>query len=128
MIILGISLLVFIMLVFIVSSINKQKEVDLDDQRKELNLLIEKINHKRLELSKIDDQIINRSIDPSVNLSKVKNDVLNIYDQSGIKIPLDIVEELSFNNIDDRKQIFDFIENQRQYWILENRKKPYRRL
>lgn len=60
------------------------------------------------------------------------NKVLDLYELSGIKIPLDIIEVLHDNNLIEELQlysfndIYKFIENQRQYWKLENSKKPYK--
>lgn len=53
--------------------------------------------------------------------------VLDIYERSNVRIPKDIIEELSYMNFDNEMDIFNYIENQRHYWKLENSKKPYKK-
>lgn len=60
-------------------------------------------------------------------LTATEENVLDIYEQSNIKIPLEILEELRYLQLDDEEEIFMYIENQRLHWKLENSKKPYRR-
>ena len=54
------------------------------------------------------------------------NEVLDVYDQSNIKIPVDILEDMVVIIFDSEKEVFNYIENQRYYWKLENSKKPYK--
>lgn len=65
-------------------------------------------------------------INPSTNMLQVQEDVLNMYEKSNIRIPSDIIEDLIHMNITDENEIFAYIENQRNYWKLENSKKPYK--
>lgn len=51
------------------------------------------------------------------------NKVLQDYERVGIKIPLDIIEELNYHNFDSEDQIKNFIQVQRNNWKLENNKK-----
>ena len=79
------------------------------------------------------DRILQRGIfRPADDYNQIKtvseqnetiNKVLQEYERSGIKIPLDIVEELNYNNFDSEDQIKNFIQVQRNNWKLENNKK-----
>lgn len=69
----------------------------------------------------------NQRVDTSVSLSQIVIKVLDIYEESHIRIPADIIEDLSYMRFHDEKEVFTFIENQRNYWKLENTKKPYRK-
>lgn len=60
-------------------------------------------------------------------LTQLEERVLDIYVQSNIKIPFEIMEELRYLNLDSEDEIFNYIENQRLHWKLENSKKPYRK-
>ena len=122
MIILAISLLIFLLVLFLLSSKNNKYDT------RELKELETKIFQKRTELESIEQEIHNKRIDRSNNFTIVVNEVLNIYEESNIKIPLDIIEELQFINLSDEKQVFEYIENQRNHWKLENNKKPYRKV
>lgn len=128
MIFLGGMLLLFLLIVFISAMRGTSEANEIKEQKEQLNLLDSKLTAKRTELLSLEQQLQNRSIDRGSNLSNVVNEVLDIYEQSNIKIPIDIIEELQFMNLTDNKQVFDYIENQRNYWTLENRKKPFRRL
>lgn len=128
MIFLGGMFLLFLLIVFISAMRGTSEANEIKEQKEQLNLLDSKLTAKRTELLSLEQQLQNRSIDRGSNLSNVVNEVLDIYEQSNIKIPIDIIEELQFMNLTDNKQVFDYIENQRNYWTLENRKKPFRRL
>ena len=128
MIALGGMALLFLLIVFIVAMRGIDEAEKVKEQREELNILESKIIGKQAKLNSLEQAIQNKSIDRTSNLSTVVNEVLNIYDQSNIKIPLDIIEELHYMNLTTDKQVFDYIENQRNHWKLENNKKTYRRL
>jgi len=122
MIILAISLLIFLLVLFLLSSKNNKYDT------RELKELERKIFQKRTELDSIEQELHNKRIDRTNNFTIVVNEVLNIYEESNIKIPLDIIEELQFMNFSNEKQVFEYIENQRNHWKLENNKKPYRKV
>lgn len=84
------------------------------------------ILEKQKQLSMLDNQIENKTIDRSVGLRKLEVKVLDMYDQSGIRVPADIIEDLNYMNLETEEEIFKYIENQRYYWKLENTKKPYK--
>jgi len=128
MIALGGMALSFLLIVFIIAMRGMSETEKIKEVKQELNILESKITGKRAKLISLEQAIQNKTIDRTSNLSKIVNEVLNIYDESNIKIPLDIIEELQYVNLTTDKQVFDYIETNRNYWILENRKKPYRRL
>lgn len=84
----------------------------------ELTYLIQQKENELNELSS--NKPINR-------FTITQNKVLDLYEQSNIRLPLDILEDLSTQNLETEKEIFDFIENQRNHWKLENQKKPYKK-
>ena len=122
--ILATILILFLLLIFIVSIVGNNSKPN----NHELKQLDTMIHEKRIELSQIEQQIKNKSYNRGNNLSNVVNEVLDIYEQSNIKIPLDIIEELQYMSLSDEKQVFEYIENQRNHWKLENNKKPYRKV
>ena len=128
MILLGGMTLFFLLIVFIFAMRGTNEAEKVKEQREELNMLESKIIGKQAKLNSLEQQLQNKSIDRTSNLSNVVNEVLDIYDQSNIKLPLDIIEELHYMNLTTDKQVFDYIENQRNHWKLENNKKTYRRL
>ena len=128
MIILGGMLLLFLLIVFIFAMRGTSEAEKVKEQKQELNILESKIIGKRAKLNSLEQEIQNKAIDRISNLSNVVNEVLDIYEQSNIKIPLDIIEELQHLNLSTDKQVYDYIENQRNHWKLENNKKTYRRL
>src|SRR5690606_20806218 len=73
----------------------------------------------------IQNQLTNRNT--LTGLTRIEENVLDIYEQNNIKIPIDILEDLRHMNLDDEDEIFMYIESQRRHWKLENSKKPYRK-
>lgn len=84
----------------------------------ELTYLIQQKENELNELS---------SNKPINHFTQSQNRVLDLYEQSNIRLPLDILEDLATQNLKTEKEIFDFIENQRNQWKLENQKKPYKK-
>jgi hypothetical protein len=94
---------------------------------KELEKLEEEIIRKKHLIHTLDQHIENQTIDRTVMLTKSEIAVLDLYDKSNIKIPIDIVEDLSTMKLDSETDIYNFIEIQRRYWKLENTKKVFRK-
>lgn len=84
------------------------------------------IDSKQKALSLLNLQIESNKIDNNVKLTAAQISVLNIYEDSHIRIPADILEDLSSRKFSSEKEIFSYIENQRYFWKLENTKKPYK--
>lgn len=59
-------------------------------------------------------------------LSDTIEKVLNTYDQSGIRLPLDIIEELDYLNLTSEVEITEYIESQRIHWKYECMKKLFK--
>ena len=76
-----------------------------------------------IETEKIEARIIKETSFP-IHI----NAVLDIYDDANIKLPLDIIEDLDYMNLETAKEAYDYIENQRLHWKLENTKKPHRKV
>lgn len=89
-----------------------------EERLAELSYLIQQKENELNELP------TNKSIN---RFTITQNKVLDLYEQSNIRLPLDILEDLSTQNLKTEKEIFDFIENQRNQWKLENQKKPYKK-
>lgn len=121
LVILGLSLLAFIVIIMIVANISKTN-------KKEVDRVNEVLQQKYQELEHINEEIKNKTVDHTYSLSRNALQVLDIYEQSGIKIPLDILEEVSQSIGFTQKEIYDFIESQRQNWKLENSKKTIRKV
>lgn len=88
-------------------------------------ILDTKIDIKKHQLQQLEMELSSRSIDRNTYLTQLETDVLNIYDDSNIRIPVEIIEDLSHRKLDNKKDIQFFIESQRHYWKLENNKKPF---
>lgn len=95
-----------------------QEIMESQERLAELTYLIQQKENELNELSS------NKSIN---RFTITQNKVLDLYEQSNIRLPLDILEDLSTQNLKTEKEIFDFIENQRNHWKLENQKKPYKK-
>ena len=121
-------LLLFLLLVFTISIIGKSRQDELREEEKRLQELDSQIRTKQVQLNSLQNQVLSNTVDKKTSLPHGTNQVLDIYDESNIKIPLDIIEELSYMNFHSEKEVFDYIENQRNYWTLEHRKKPYRKV
>ena len=121
-------LLLFILIVFIVSMIGKSRQDELIEEEKYLQELESQIRTKEIQLNSLENQVLLNTVDKKTSLPNGINKVLDIYEQSNIKIQLDIIEELSYMTFHSDKEVFDYIENQRNHWKLENNKKVYRRL
>lgn len=99
-------------------------------RRQEDALLQQEINAKRTELAALDQQILVKKeelkalqVDSRTMTSEAVNNVLNKYDYMNIRVPKDIIEDVTYYGFTDEKQIFEYIESQRQHWKLENNKK-----
>lgn len=63
----------------------------------------------------------------STTMSPLVDTALDIYEQSMIKLPLDIIEELSYTEFKNVDEVIKFIEMQRVNWKFENQKKLLRK-
>lgn len=61
--------------------------------------------------------------DTSVHMSTLLVEALDLYDKSNIRIPKDIIEDATIHHFDTVERAIQYIENQRNYWKLENQKK-----
>lgn len=104
----------------------KQRE-DNSHLYNEREILDKQLNEKMEQLSHLSRQVENQTIDKGMSLRMMEIRVLDIYEDSNIKIPTDIIEELHRMGLSNEKEIFDYIENQRYFWKLENSKKPYKK-
>lgn len=60
-------------------------------------------------------------------LTATQSRIMDNYADQGIRLPIDIQEELTYHKIIEEKEIYNFIESQRQQWKMEMQKKPYRK-
>ena len=113
-----IILMVFLILVFSITPKRNHLTQEIMESQETLAELTYLIQQKQ--------QILTNQ--PTINhFTQSENRVLDLYDQSNIRLPLDILEDLSALSFLSENEIFDFIENQRNYWKLENQKKPYKK-
>jgi len=115
-----------IMIIFIISVFSKVKHEGNAHLIEQSKILDDEINEKTKQLSEVNNQLETQTVDRSTFLTAGQTKVLDIYEQSNIKLPVEIIEELTHLRITNENDIFKFIENQRYYWKLENTKKPFR--
>jgi hypothetical protein len=117
---------VVIVSVFVIKKPKPSKEVEtLGDEIERLNAVLDAKYQELIELNK---QIEMHQIDTNVSLTKNEVKALDIYEQSGIRIPSDIIEDMSAMRLNSVNEMVDYIEIQRSYWKLENTKKAFRRV
>ena len=92
-------------------------------QQKELTQLENTIQLKQKELSHLENKL--DTIKSPFSYSSQVTNALNLYQNSFIKLPADILEELSFFNdsFTSTTDVVTFIENQRNNWKIENTKR-----
>jgi hypothetical protein len=107
--------------------LNKRKDEKFSEDMEQYEKLLDMIDDAEQRLHAINNKIDSKQIDKTYNLTKNAIDVLDIYEQSHIKIPVDIIEELTEKNdwALSKDDVFNFIQNRRDYWKLENTKKVY---
>lgn len=121
LILLVIMLLFFIIVVFLLVPERNEASQEINESYEILTELTYLIQQKENELNELpSNNVINR-------FTNTQNKVLDVYENSNIRLPYDILEDLAAQNLKTEKEIFDFIENQRNYWKLENQKKPYKK-
>ena len=117
------GLLVLLLLGLTIAGHTVKKSKENETYNKELQ---KQIDFKQKQLEELNNQIENAKRDTRVHMNQATVKALDIYEQSNIKIPVDIIEDIASLNITDEKQAYEYIENQRHFWKLENTKKPYR--
>lgn len=60
------------------------------------------------------------------NLPIMYERVLDAYENQGIRIPIEIIEELVHSRANTEDEVFKFIESQRNVWKQESMKKVYK--
>lgn len=126
--ILGSVAILFILILYSVTSISSTRKKDLTATQEEEKQLIQRIEAYKQQLNEQKQQYENNKINPIVNLSTIVNNVLDVYEQSNIQLPTNIIEQLSFMRFDDELDVLEYIEIQRNYWKLENTKKVYKKV
>ena len=102
------------------SKVNKEEKIQYERELERLQALI---REKQKTLAEINEQIDNRTIVNNIQLSRVESAVLDLYDESNIRIPADIIEDLHYKKLSTEKEVMEYLENQRNFWKLENMKK-----
>ena len=105
------------------SKVNKEEKIQYERELERLQALI---REKQKTLAEINEQIDNRTIVNNIQLSRVESAVLDLYDESNIRIPADIIEDLHYKKLSTEKEVMEYLENQRNFWKLENMKKLYK--
>lgn len=118
--------LLFIVTIFYFSGRNKINKTEKLEHDREIERLQQLIRQKQQILTEINEQINNRTIDNNIQLSHVESSVLDLYDESNIRIPVDIIEDLHHKKLSTEKEVMEYVENQRNFWKLENTKKLYK--
>lgn len=118
--------LLAIVSVFYISTRSKVNKEETMKHERELQRLQTLITEKQKILAEINEQVDNRSIVNNIQLSRVESAVLDLYDESNIRIPVDIIEDLHHKKLSSEKEVMEYVENQRNFWKLENTKKLYK--
>ena len=115
-----IALLFFIIVVLYLTPKHNKTTTN---QQKELFKLEKIIQLKQKELSHLENKL--DTIKSPFSYSTHVTNALNLYQNSFIKLPVDILEELSFFNdsFTSTTDVVTFIENQRNNWKIENTKR-----
>lgn len=123
-IIAGVSILITIITI-VWKSASLDREID--DAEQYLDELEEKIQRKELQLTGLRHQTQEFEINRTTGLPKMVEDVLDDYERQGIRIPIEIIEELnnSKTRIRDISDVYQMIDFQRNIWKQENMKKVY---
>jgi hypothetical protein len=100
---------------------------NIEERANEITRLDAILSVKYKELIELNNQIESHQLDTNVSLTKNEVKALDVYEQSGIRIPSDIIEDMSNMRLNSVSEIMDYIEIQRAYWKLENTKKAFRR-
>jgi Bacteriophage phi-29 early protein GP16.7 len=108
------------------SNASNGEQLDIEWHENYIDELNQQISAKSRQLTTLEKQIEDRTIDKSVSLTKLEIQVLDYFDESGIRIPSDIIEDLHSMRFTTEFEIFKYIQNQRTFWKLENTKKPFR--
>lgn len=103
----------------------------LSDDTEEIDLTedyqtIEDLKRQEQELLERIDSLHDKAYAKQYGTFQVEHyrEALDVYERSGIKLPLDIIEELTFVDfLKTKEDVMDYIENQRSNWKLENSKK-----
>lgn len=97
---------------------------------KEFYLLMCDFEQLNDELLQLDQTVTDQRTASKVNLPANIIPILDIYENSNIKLPVDVLEEVirMSKRLDSDKMVFDYIENQRLFWKHENSKKPYKKV
>ena len=121
-------LLLFLIILYAINSYNHSRLQSLEDHQHNLEFLEYHIARKQQELTALNEAITNQHTVAKTSLPAHVNQVLDLYDEVNIKIPLDIIEDLAHASLTTTSEVSDYIENQRLHWKLENSKKPFRKV
>lgn len=124
------GLIGFILLVFILTALAKLLDrhndkylKHLEQEEKKLEILIKS---RQETLQRLENEIEYNTINNDYKLNNTTMEVLDMYEYSLIRVPVEIIEELSHLKLGDKDQIVNYIENQRGIWKLENSKRLMR--
>jgi|SRR5690625_2565745 len=105
---------------FLIKGLNKT------DENIKLQQENERLKNKREQLQNEVHSLEN--INPTFKMQQVVINVLDIYDDSNIQLPRDIMEQLTLRTFHSEKEVYDFIENQRQNLKTESMKKTIKKV
>ena len=120
----GIPIALVITLALLIPFIRKNSQSNNDDLMDYIDELLNEIEQLEIYRNSLigDCESIKHGVFP-----RIIDSVLDEYEQSNIRIPADILEELSRNGFIDESDVRTFIENQRHHWKLENSKRVYKK-
>lgn len=117
----GIIITLFLLYLILTKLIKSEETVE----ETYLNELDHDIEHAEKYLESLKKQIATTELVKETNLTTLENAVVDMYEQSNIKLPLEIIEDTHHMKLTSKDDIISYIETQRDLWKKENSKKLF---
>ena|SRR6185312_4179348 len=116
-------LIIGLLLLISIKAFNNHRMNDIKADEEYLHYLDTEISKAERELNELKQVIINNHMNKDMRLTPMMMEVLDIYDDHAIKLPIDILEEVSRLYADDKTTLLEMVEVRRQHWKAECQKK-----
>ena len=116
-------LIIGLLLLISIKAFNNHRMNDIKADEEYLHYLDTEISKAENELNELKQVIINNHMNKDMRLTPMMMEVLDIYDDHAIKLPIDILEEVSRLYADDKTTLLEMVEVRRQNWKAECQKK-----
>lgn len=119
-------IIALLIIILIFTGLNQSRRNEAAELEDYLDALHAEANALQQQINQMNQIAGDRQINNAVNLTNQEIQVLDQYERSGIKLPVDVIEQLHYMRLHNDKDMMDFIENQRKFWKLENSKPVYK--